>query len=402
MANNIRLLFINTLYYPHISGGSEIVMQCQIEALKSRGYDVTVLATGPDKGINKEEINEVKVYRVGLRNFYWHFKPKPGALVRTLWHLVDKYNWGMRKYVAHVLKKVKPDVVICHNLNGWSVSAWDEIAKNNIPIVQVLHDFYLYCATVTMFKDDKVCQNQCVSCRFLRKEHAIISSKVNAVVGVSKFILDKFIHFGYFKNSLKFVVHNARNIDEIPQKEPYHSGHVLRLGYIGILSDAKGLKWLIEQFESVDINDITLTIAGTGSEDYEFELRKTIADSKKIKLIGYTKPNDFFKYIDVNIIPSLWPENFPGVAYEACAYNVPVIASNIGGIPEIIEDGKNGLLCDPNDRNSLGNAIKRLYNNPQLVNQLSQRARQSVENLLSINRMTGDFEKIIQTMLNKN
>ncbi|WP_183568336.1 glycosyltransferase family 4 protein [Mucilaginibacter sp. SP1R1] len=393
-----RILVINSLYSPHIGGGAEIISKIQVEGLQAHGFHVAVLATGPDQGLHEEVIDNVKVYRAGLKNLYWHFNDrKPGKLIRLGWHLNDRYNSGMRKHVREVIERERPDVVICHNLAGWSISAWDEISSKNIPIIQVLHDLYLACSNFTMFKNGHACEKQCATCKVLRSKHSIASNKVTAVVGVSNFILNKLTGMGYFAKSAKYAIHNAREIPDTGLKEPVTGKQPLKFGYIGTLAAVKGVEWLIEEFQALDI-DATLTIAGKGKDDYEAHL-KSIAHSDKIKFIGYANSKDFYTSIDVSVIPSLWPDTFPGVAFEASAYHVPAIATKIGGLPEIIKDGENGILCDPTDRTSLKEAIMLMYNNAQLRNKLAHNARKTVENLLSVDRMINDYKKVIESTL---
>ena len=105
--------------------------------------------------------------------------------------------------------------------------------------------------------------------------------------------------------------------------------------------------WLIEQFQRLEI-DARLDIAGRGKLDYESKL-KAMADPSKVSFLGYCDSDEFMQSIDVLVVPSLWAEPFGLVAVEGCANNLPVIASNMGGLPEIIRDEYNGLLCSPND-----------------------------------------------------
>src|SRR2546428_2733783 len=294
----MRVLFLNTLYSPHIGGGAEIILKEQVEGLQARGFQVSVLTTGPDNGLKIDIINGVRIYRARLKNLYWHFtKRKYNKLIRFGWHFKDRYNNDMRKYVHEVIEKEKPDVVICHNLTGWSIAVWDEIIEAGIPIVQVLHDLYLLCPGSNMFKNGNACAAQCTNCKILRKSHAINSDKVSAVVGVSSYILDRFERFGYFKNAQKYVIHNAREIPDTGFNLIKIINEPLRLGYIGTLSEVKGVEWLIKQFQSLDIN-ATLVIAGKGMEEYE-EYLKGIVKSEKIRFIGYCRPEDFYKQIDV-------------------------------------------------------------------------------------------------------
>lgn len=398
----MKVLFINSLYAPDIGGGAEIILQRTVEGFQQRGYQVAVLATGPQSGLMQETVNLVKVYRAGLRNFYWHFTAqRPGRLARLGWHLRDRYNAGMRDYVKQVIALEKPDVVVCHNLAGWSVSAWDEITAAGLPIVQVLHDLYLLCPGSTMFNKGHSCQTQCGRCERFRSGHDERSALVNTVVGVSRFMLDTLKAQGYFKGARGYVVHNASPSPAVPVKlqpldAPAKKGP-LRFGYMGTLSEPKGLRWLIDQFQQLPI-DATLQIAGRGQLDDEARF-KALAHSPKVSFVGYQAPEDFYKQIDVAVVPSIWNEPFGMVAVEACAWSTPVIASRMGGLPEIIQDQFNGLLCSPDDPDSLGVAMLKLHQQPQLLARLSAQARVSVASLTDLDLMLDSYESILTQTL---
>lgn len=392
----MNILFINTLYSPHIGGGAEIICQEQVEGLKRRGYAVSVLTTSSNWGLCKEDVNGITVYRAGIKNFYWHFSnSKPNKYVRMLWHIRDIYNVGMRQYVKEVMQKEKPDVVICHNLAGFSISVWDEIKLRKTPIIQVLHDLYLLCPGSNMFKYGRACEKQCRICRLMRFCHRKKSKDINAVVGVSSYILERIKKSGYFSDAKARVIYNARNIPESSEYRGRNFEFSFRIGYIGTISKVKGVEWLIRTFMRLDIN-ATLLIAGRGeSIEYEEYLKKLASTDKRISFLGYMEPATFFSQIHLSIVPSIWPDTFPTVAIESCAYNVPVIATKVGGLPEIIHDGINGLLIKPLDDISLSDAIMNLYKNKTLLRSLSENSRKIITPLLDLDRMIDELIEVI-------
>ena len=398
----MKILFLSSLYAPHIGGGAEIVLQRTVEGLHQRGHQVCVLSTGPQPGLMHEYVKGVKVYRAGLLNSYWHFsEQRPGALMRLGWHLRDKYNSGMRGFVRQVLEAEEVDLVVCHNLSGWSVSAWDEIAKAGRPIVQVLHDMYLLCPGSNMFKNNTSCGKRCTLCKHLRQGHAERSAQVNAVVGVSEYVLAKLLQGQFFRKASHQVIYNA---SPKPPLAVAHYGRQdsiepLRFGYLGTLSEPKGLRWLIDQFKRLPFN-ATLQIAGRGQLDYEQQLRQQAA-GHNIHFVGYQAPDTFYRQIDVALVPSIWNEPFGLVAVEACAHSLPVIASARGGLPEIIEDGVNGLLCNPDEPQSLGLAMLHMYRDPALRQRLGSQARASVEHLLDSERMLDSYQQLFLDVLQR-
>jgi glycosyltransferase involved in cell wall biosynthesis len=396
-----KILFINTLYSPHIRGGAEIIFQEQVESFKNKGYGVAVLTTkSGNREINTAIVNGVKVYRAGIKNIYWHFTTnKPNRYIRMLWHLNDIYNAGMRKYVKKVIDIEKPDVVICHNLTGFSISIWDEIKAARLPVIQVLHDLYLMCPNSNMFKNGQTCDKQCRICRLMRRKHPQKSECIDAVVGVSAYVLNRLKANDYFKNVPSYVIYNAREISEPSKHLLWNGKGTLRLGYIGTLSRVKGIEWLITQFMSLDI-DATLTIAGRGeSAKYEKYLKELASGDKRIRFSGYVKSTDHYANIHVSVIPSQWADTFPTVAFESCACHVPVIATTMGGLPEIIKDNVNGWLCDANNQNSLGQKILEVYNSPELISSCSKHSRESVRSFLDIDRLTNEYEDVYKKTL---
>jgi glycosyltransferase involved in cell wall biosynthesis len=391
-----KILFINTLYSPNIGGGAEIIFQEQVEGFKSRGYDVAVLTTKSGKGIKTDIVNDVKVYRAGIKNIYWLFTiNKPNKYVRMLWHLKDIYNKGMRKYAREIIAIEKPDIVICHNLSGFSISIWDEIKAGGLPIIQVLHDLYLMCPNSAMFKNGHACDRQCRICQLMRRNHPEKSQQVDVVIGVSTYVLNRLRENGYFKNASSYVVHNARKIPDISKYSLWNGIEPLRLGYIGTLSKVKGVEWLINQFMELDIN-ATLTISGRGeSIEYEAYLKDIAAHDKRISFHGYVKSTDHYANIHISVVPSQWADTFPTVAFESCAYHLPVITTRMGGLPEIIKEGINGWFCDVNNPDSLGKIILKIYNSPEIVRSCSAQAREVVKEMLDVDRMLNEYEKII-------
>lgn len=391
-----RILIINSLYSPYIGGGAEIICQEQAEGLAARGHHVAVLTTTDKEGITEDVVNGLKVYRAHIENVYWHYgKMKPGRATRMVWHLRDIYNQRMKRHVREVIRKETPDVVICHNITGFSISVWDVIREFHLPIVQVLHDQYLQCPNSNAFKGGKACESQCLPCHMMRLRHVKASQKVDVVVGVSQYVLSRLTTLGYFQGVKQIVIHNARKFEEISMGEPWDGNRPLHIGYIGTLSRVKGVEWLIQSFMQLDIN-ATLTIAGKGeSEEYEQYLRELAASDNRITFSGYVKSVEHYRSIDISVIPSLWPDTFPTVAFESCAYNVPVIVTNMGGLPEIVKDGHNGLVISATDKNAIKDALMRIYLSGSLLDKLSRQARVAVKEMTEPELVIDKYENII-------
>jgi len=192
--------------------------------------------------------------------------------------------------------------------------------------------------------------------------HKFKSNKIFAVVGVSNFILSHLLNYGYFKkSSIKKVIYNSRIINSKFNQVRTFDGNVI-FGFIGNIAPNKGIENLIKIFCELERKNFFLYIAGNGKSSYLNYLQKKYCNSN-IKYLGRITPEDFFPLIDFTIVPSIWYENFPNVIIESLYFGVPVIASNIGGIPELIKLGINGTLFNPFQTNELKESMLEFSNN---------------------------------------
>lgn len=348
----MKICVINTLYYPYQIGGAERSVQILAESLVLQGHDVVVVTLAEKAGVSSH--NGVKIYSLSLSNIYWPFGAgRPSALKKLGWHALDVVNWFMASKVAKILDVEAPDVLHTNNLAGFSVLAWQEARLRSIPIVHTLRDYYLMCVSTTMFKGGVNCNRLCSSCSLFAYPKKKASEQVDLVVGISDFILSRHLDNGYFSNANKKVIHNS--YDAVSETVNGRSTGSVTFGYIGRLAPSKGLELLVDTFENENIAGAKLLIAGSGDELYVQGLKNKVKNDC-ILFVGRSKPEDFFKAIDFLVVPSLWNEPLGRVVLEAYAFGIPVIASNIGALPEIVTDKKTGFLFD--GKLGLGDALK--------------------------------------------
>jgi glycosyltransferase involved in cell wall biosynthesis len=356
----MKILFINSLYEPNVIGGAETILRSHVNALHARGVEVAVLTLDPKPGLRSDLVDGVRVWRAGLRNSYWPFGGAKGAgWRRALWHALDIYNPLMASALRQVLRLEAPDLVCTHNLTGWSVAAWSVLSELGIPTVHVLHDPYLLCPRSNMFHKGVPCLRPCLKCRAMRLFHPGWSNQVAAVVGVSRFILEKAVANGCFSTvPIRQVINNARDMGPariVAAKRPAPAGQVT-FGYIGSLLDSKGIELLLESFVREAPQGWRLVVAGSGKEGYVSQLKQSYRHDR-ITFLGRVAPELFFNQVDCTVVPSLWPDTFPGVVLESFFFGVPVLGSRRGGIPEMIIEGENGVLFDPEQPGELVGAM---------------------------------------------
>lgn len=399
----MKILFINSLYEPNVIGGAEIILRSHVNALHQRGHDVSVLTLDPQPGLTSNSVDGVRVWRAGLKNFYWPFGcEKPPAWKRALWHLTDIYNPFMTSAVKEVVQIEAPDLVCTHNLTGWSVAVWSALTKLGIPIVQVLHDPYLICPRSNMFSKGTPCRQQCLKCRSMRLMHPRLSNQLSAVVGVSRFILEKSVRYRYFGNvPIREVINNARDmgsVHEVGEAKGQPSNRQVTFGFIGNLLASKGIELLLETFVGQAPDSWRLVVAGSGKDDYEADLKKRYRH-ERIHFIGHVRPNTFFNQVDFTVVPSLWEDTFPGVVLESFYFGVPVLGSNRGGIPEMIQEGINGVLFDPEDTEGLSASMVAVAARKDRWRNAAPDIRDTSRVYFDMNRWTDQWLSLYQRVL---
>jgi glycosyltransferase involved in cell wall biosynthesis len=186
-----------------------------------------------------------------------------------------------------------------------------------------------------------------------------------SVIAVSHFLRDRMIEAGY----------NPDNIDVLHLTAPsstearcFPDSKQARFLFLGRITHNKGLSWLLHAFGKLKYN-AHLDIAGEGQQlDSMVKLTETLGISDKVTFHGWTsseKVQQLMKGARALVIPSLWHEPGGTVAFESMMNSRAVISSTVGGMPEVIKHGINGLIVKPNDVDELVQSLERLCLNPQ-------------------------------------
>jgi glycosyltransferase involved in cell wall biosynthesis len=208
-------------------------------------------------------------------------------------------------------------------------------------------------------------------------------------------------------NGINANVFNPQVVSSNIKNELGLGKNTVIIGSIGVLEKDKGQKYLIEAIailKSEGINNIACIICGTGLE--ETNLKKLVYAnglSDEVLFLGFR--NDIpsvLKILDMIVITSLTIESFSMVAVEAMSMKVPVIATKVGGLPEVVDDGKTGILIPPGDVDALSKAIKYLLKNPELKLEMGKNARNRVLQKFTIEENVRRTEDIFLQMLRGN
>ena len=390
----MKILFVHNFYQQF--GGEDAVANSERRLLEDRGEEVLFWTRHND---------EIKGYS---RSQKLNFLRETISSSRT--------TTDIKEAVA----RFKPDVAFVHNVYPLiSPSLYPALNTLHVPVVQVLHDFRPFCSNGWFYIDGKICE-RCKMGNHLHgiihrcyKDSYLLSTLYSATLGINRQagLLDKIDAYicltGFFKKKILEVgipeekIHLRPNFIDAPPlvANSYQHGNGYAL-YLGRLSNEKGIRTLIRAFEKLP--EVNLKIVGTGPLEPEVREYARAKDLRNIEFLGFKSGEEKWQLIrnsQFAVVPSEWYENFPIVALEYFAAAKPVIASRIGGLPYVVEEGQTGYLFEPGNADDLVATVKRLRNEPAAGATMGRLGRQLVETKYgpeaSYNTLMQIFHKVL-------
>lgn len=352
----MKVAIINNIYPPYDRGGAEQVVVKTVAGLRAAGHQVVVITTTPDKPQTEVVASDLTLYHIHPHNlFFYTDAHRHNFVMRFVWHIIDIFNYSAASAVKEILNKEKPDVVHTHNLMGLSFLLPWSIRKLNRRHVHTVHDVQLVepSGMILKARENSWRYNGLPTRLYTRLMRVLIGSP-QVVISPSQFLRDFYTTRGFFKHSTIQVVRNPVMFAPLPSAtKPLNSG--MRFGYIGQIETHKGVALLVQAFQNLptDVN-AELHIMGNGTQ-FE-QLKKQTINDERIVWYGRVERKalpELLQTLDALVVPSLCYENSPTVIFESFACHVPVIASNIEGIAELIQEGENGLTFKAGDAASL-------------------------------------------------
>lgn len=397
----MKVAFVSTLYAPNEKGGAERTVRILAETLVARGHEAVVISLAPDGVARTGEVNGVKTYYVPLANLFWKQSEQTRSrLQRMAWHFIDAWNPFMARRVRRILRQERPDLVQTGNLQGFSVSLWRVVRRLNIPLVQMLHDYYLGCPKCTMVSGDRNCAVQCRMCRVYCTPRRRLSHLPAAVISLSRRMLTRLENTGLFAGvDHKHIIHGVNNnTQSAPEpRQDKAPGSAIVVGYLGRMENTKGIEVLLDAIRLLPPAQVTVLLGGAGDADYVAGLQRAYA-AENVRFIGFVKPPEFFARIDVLVVPSVWEEPLGRVIYEGYAYGIPSIVSSVGGMPEIVTEGHTGFVFTSGDSHQLAQILKRHIDagwpGARFFSACVERGRE-----FSAERVFGDYLKVWETAM---
>jgi len=352
-------------------GGAELLLRnFVIEAKKNNQYTVdvcTLYATNDAKNIEKIEKNNVRIWALDLKNKY-----SPSSIIK----------------IKNIIERENYDIVHVHLFPASAFVALSSLfLPNNIRYVFTEHNTFNRRRKIKIFKI----------------VDAFIYNRYSKIICPSKQVQNSLI---------KWIPKNKEKTEVIHNGTPIYSksvvGQIIKnydVLFVGRLIHQKGIRFLLEAVSILQNKykkNIKVAIVGGGS--LEKELKKMCEKLKidhSVEFLGFRRDiNQLMKSSKLFVLPSCW-EGFGVVLIEAMKNKLPIIATNVGGIPEIITNGNEGILVPKENPGVLASSINYVLDNSELRNQLTQNAYKKVKKEYSIEKYTDNMFNLYSNIVKK-
>ncbi len=361
----MKIIIINNLYKPYKKGGAENFCEMIIDKFTKDGHFCQIITTKTKKSTNLN--NTPKTHYI--KSNYYELNKK-GKVYRIFWQIANIFNFFQPQKIKKILKNQKPDLIITNNLMGIGLSTFKIIKSLGIKHHHVLHDIQLIHPSGLMIakKENKVDSIMAKIYQFVIKK--IIGSP-DLIISPSNWLIQEHKKRNYFRNSETKVQRNPQpltNIGKIDKTELNNYKNKKKnidFLFIGQIEEHKGIIFLIETFKRIEKENIKLKIIGNGA--LMNKIIKIADIDNRIEILGQKNKEDVaveLQKSDCLIVPSLCYENSPTVIYEAKTFSLPIIASNLGGIPELITSNL-GILFEAGNQKDLTDKITKFIRDKQ-------------------------------------
>jgi glycosyltransferase involved in cell wall biosynthesis len=409
----MNILLANWTWYP--SGGDWTYIDSICKLYESHGHKIIPFSV---HNVNNFPTPYEKYFLDGIdyKKYYKGITPK------SLLELFSKsiYSVEAKKKLRLLLDENSIDIVQLNNINNYHTpSIIPVLKKRKIPVVWRILDYKLICPNNTFIQNDKVCEacykHKYYNCILKKcKKNSLFASTLMAFESYfyyllpfykhvdmflfqSEFTRDMFVKYG-FDIKKTHIIENPYNCENTQTKFEGRN-YIL---YFGRISREKGIFTLINAMKSLP--GIELKVIGDGPEFQYYTKYITENSISNVSLIGPKWDKELEPYIkdcEFVVIPSEWYEPSPYVALQSFSYGKPVIASNMGGLNDLVVPKMNGLLFNAGDKDNLSQTIAELMRDKSLIQKMGMNARSLLERKHSPERYYADTINIFSGLINK-
>ncbi len=406
----MRILMVQTFYYHR--GGDSTYMLALSRLLEEKGHEVVPFAMQHARNLPSPYARHF-VSEIDFPDLL--SKASPGAAWKVATRSI--HSGEARSKIAALADEVKPDVAHFHNIHAHlTASIVSPLRARGIPIVWTLHDYRLICPNASLLSGGEICE-RCIPNRFheailqrckkgslpasfvamlttLYDRFERIPARIDRFIAPSDFLRSKLLEGG-FDPARVVCVPNFVDLAlyaGLPEKDYFC--------YVGRLSREKGLDVLIRAVAGLEAG--RLLVVGDGPESEG--LRKLAAElgASRVEFAGYRSGEELKRILAESqfvVLPSRWYENLPFAVMEAFASSKAVVASRIGGIPEMVDDGVNGLLFPAGDARALAASLTRMLGDRRLRGEMGRRGREKAERLYGREAHFARIERVYRDVI---
>lgn len=403
-----------------IGGVEEHIYQLSQHFLQD-GFRIAVLTRQIDT-TPFEIFEDIKIYR---------YKPKLHPQLSKFF--IDPY--GIKK-ASNIIKQINPDILHAQSIPFMSLAPLWAAIQYNIPTVLTLHNYWPVCFFQRSYFGNHICdtidETACKNCfssyippqvgkhlltpilwklwkRSLKIKRGVFD-QINMITMPSQALKNSLVRISIPSNQV-LVIPNG--IDLRKFDPDFSAGGFIKkfklenqkiILSIGRLTKEKGIRVLLNALPIIlkEI-DCKLVIVGDGEElPFLMHLVKTLKIDKSVIFAGRissTMVPQAYSAADVVVVPSIWPDPFPYVPLEAFAMKTPVIASNVGGLPEVVRHKKNGLLVKPYNVEELANAVQDILSDEHQAQQMGLEGRMIVEEEYTLSLMLERYKRLYSSLI---
>ena len=340
--------------------GAEVMLLTLVGEQIRLGLDPTICSIGKHHIAEKPLETEALKRGFNLKKFRMHAGPNIFGAWKMLqlahhehFNLIHTHGYKGRILFGFIPKKVRK-LPLVTTLHGWTNTRLFSLLR----IYEWLEVKSLkYCDAVVIVSSAMRSNSRL---KYYKKENLTV---INNAIPLS--------HLGNSNNKHNGELHLDNYAIDLDIKKFCENGFIV--GTIGRLSPEKGFHYLIEAFSLLnDTRDIKMLIIGEGPSRAELErLINSLSLSEKVLIAGYrANANKYLPLFDVFVLSSL-TEGLPVTILEAMSTKTPIVATRVGGVPEVLQNSQGGLLVEPRDPKSLADAILRIRNNRKFADQLT-------------------------------
>jgi glycosyltransferase involved in cell wall biosynthesis len=385
-------------YFP-ISGGTGAYVYYLSHSLQKLGQNVHVVAR--DKQDSERTVNGIQVHYIkGVGNAltrYWKF-------ARSASKRIEELNKEIGLDVIHANLPLVPSFAIPKNAARAVVCAVHSTWKGEAIVTKRDNPKELNPNEKSMLRFNRV----------LRSYEKKLMNRSDALIAVSKYTVNELTElYGISENKIH-VIYNGVDIERFKPR-PNRTELRKEFGldedkkivlFVGRLYHRKGLDTLLTSVPPVlkEFSNVQFVISGTGFKEKEESLKKLAKELEiedHVTFLGYVpdeKLPDLYSTSDIFVLPAIY-ENFPFAILEAQSTALPVISTNVGGIPEFLVDNENGFVIEPRDPEQLTQKVLALLQNPKRATEMGKRGRELIEENLDWRLITNQVIELYHKLL---